>query len=378
MKRLSMFIAMLLTCSLLTGCWDKVEIEQRLFVLALGVDKIEDEEKSLPKDRYLVSFVSPIVGALQEGGGESTYHTYKTTGEIFTICLNNLYSRFAKRLSFEHTRTIVFGEELLKEEGIFKEVLDAMGRSHELHKSMYVFVVPGRAEEVFEIKPKYEKLLAMYVTGIADNQRYSDRISKQAAYEMYNELLNSNGNTLIPRLIPSKDEVTIKGVGIIKNYKLIGYLDGEEYLPVNWLRNKANSGLIEIYHKGIAVPFRYNEFKTNIKLDRVQDTKIQLTYSMETEGSVLEYIWDKDMLEEEVILTLEKELEKKIEEETNRAIKRFKEEFGVDLIGVRDYLSKYQPDIYEAVEKDYDIRFVRDIEINVTADVKVRRVGIIE
>ncbi|WDU82605.1 hypothetical protein [Caloramator sp. Dgby_cultured_2] len=41
MKRL---IMLLLVPLILTGCWDKTEIEDRMFIYAIAVDKVEDKK----------------------------------------------------------------------------------------------------------------------------------------------------------------------------------------------------------------------------------------------------------------------------------------------------------------------------------------------
>ncbi len=378
MKRLSLFITLIILCTLLTGCWDKVEIDERIFVLGIGIDKASEEEKNQVSDRYLVSFASPIVGALKEGGDGKVFDTYNTAGETFTICLTQMLSRLEQKLSFEHTRVLILGENLVKDERLFREILDSVGRAHEFHKSMYVFVVPDKAHEIFNVEPRYSKLLAMYIAGIADNEIYSARISKMAAHEMYNKLLNQDGSVMIPRLMAHKDEVKVAGLAVIKDYKLIGYISEEENIYTSWVTNEAEGGIITTKYNDISIPFRYNEFKRKIKLDKVENNKIYITLSMETEGEVEEYIWNKQLLEQENIHKMEKQLEKEVVEQSEKIVKKFKDELQVDLIGIRDYLKKFQPDVYQTVKSKYNERFRDDIVINVTADVKIRRVGLLE
>lgn len=377
MKKLSLLLVIILICGVLTGCWDKVEIEERLFVLAMGIDKADESEKNTNNAGYHVSFVSPIVGALMEGG-ENTFHTYKTVGDEITMCLSQMYSRFAKRLSFQHSRILIFGEELVKDDELFKEALDAIGRTHDFHKSLYVFVVPGRAEEVFDVKPKYEKLLADYIAGVADNEVYVGKISKKTAFEMYREFSINDGNTLLPTLIPSESETKAGGVAVIKDYKLVDYISENDSMYTNWLTGEAEGGIIRAKYKNIVTPFRYSEFKRSIKLDKIEDDKVILTYNFETEGFIEEYIWPKDLLYQEILLVIEKDIEKTIIENSERIVKKIKDEYKVDFIGAEEYLYKFHNDIYEKLKQKSDTNILDSIVINIEADVKIRRVGIIE
>jgi Ger(x)C family germination protein len=378
MRTFKLVLTLILCAALLSGCWDKVEIEDRLFVLAIGIDKVKEEEKKQPTDRYAINFVSPIVAALKKGGEGESFSTYKTVTSIFTFGLNQMYERMDKKLSFHHTRILVFGEDLLKDESLLKEVLDAVGRSHEFHRNMYVFVVPGRTEEVFKIKPKYTSLLATYISGIAENNLYQSSIYKMPAYEMYNNLTNFDGDTVIPSLRASKEEAKVSGVGIIKNYKLAGYLDDKDSETLNWLNNSANGGLIAAKYNNIEIPYIYNDFNTRLELDKVEGDKIYLTYQMEAEGSAEEYIWGERLMDQKLLDILEKDLEKTIEDRSKSVVEKFKNEFKVDLIGVQPYLSKHQATIYKSIEKDYESYFTNNIIINFKAKVSIRRVGTIE
>ena len=379
MRTFKLVIALMLCAALLSGCWDKVEIEDRIFVLGIGIDKAKEEEKALPTDRYVISFVSPIVAALKKGGGGGdTFSTYKTVSSVFAFGLNQMYERMDKKLSFQHTRILIFGEDVLKDEGLFKKALDAVGRSHEFHRNMYVFAVPGRADEVFKIKPKYTSILTMYIAGIAENNLYQSSIYKMPAYEMYDNLINFDGDTVIPSLRASMEEAKVSGAGIIKDYKLVGYLDDKDSETLNWLNNSANGGLIEGKYNGILIPYKYNDFNTNLVLDKVEGDKIYLTYNMVAEGSAEEYIWGEKLMEQKLLDTIEKNIEKNIEDRSESVINKFQKKFKVDLVGVRSYLRGHQPQIYKSVEKNYENFFADNIIINIKAKVSIRRVGTIE
>ncbi len=379
MKIFKLVLVLILCVALLVGCWDKVEIEDRIFVLGIGIDKAKNEEKSQPTDRYVINFVSPIVAALKDGGSKvEAFGTYKTVSSIFTFGLNQMYERMDKKLSFHHTRILIFGEDLLKDETLFKEVLDAVGRSTEFHRNMYVFAVSGRADEVFKVKPKYTSLLTAYISGIADNNLYQSSIYKMPAYEMYDNLINFEGDTVIPTLRASEEETKVSGVGIIKNYKLIGYLGDKDSETLNWLNNKASGGIIEGEYKGVQIPYKYNDFNTSLMLDKVEGDKLYLTYNMVTEGITTEYIWGEKLLDQKLIDTLEKNIEKNIEDRCKSVISKFQKEFKVDLVGISEHLQKHNPTIYKSIEKDYESSFASNMVIEVKAKVSIRRVGTIE
>ncbi|HYF84098.1 MAG TPA: Ger(x)C family spore germination protein [Clostridia bacterium] len=377
-KKSARVIAVLLSCMLLlTGCWDKIEIEDRLFVLAIGIDKTKETEKKTPEDRYTLSFVSPVVDQVKEGPGPA-FKTYKTVNNTVIMSVSQLMERFSQKQFFGHTKAIFFGEDVMKDEELLKGVIDGVSRYPELHNSMYAYIVPSRAEDVFKVKPMFDKLLMPYITGITENSDYTSRILKLSLADMVIKLADQKGSVVIPEIIPDKDEVKMNGAGVIKEYKFIGYLGDQEVAVYNWLTDKAEGGNISVEYEDVSVAFRHFTFRRDIKLSKVEGGKIYLEYKMETEGSIEEYMMGKRILDDAVLKEVETEIEKRLEGESEKLVKKFQQEFRVDLIGARDYLSKHQPKLFKTIEKDYDKYFTDSIVINVNADVHIRRVGLIK
>jgi spore germination protein KC len=376
-KRIKTLLILLSCTFLLTGCWDQVEIDDRLFVLGIGIDKTEREEQKTPEDRYTLSFVAPVVGSVKEGEGPA-FKTYKTVNNTVIVSLSQLMERFSQKQFFGHTRAIFFGEDLMKDEKLLKGVIDGASRYHELHNSMFAYIVPGRAEDVFEVEPLFDRLLVPYITGITENSDYSSKILKLSLADMIIMLADQKGGLVIPVVRPDKDEVKMNGAGVLKNYKLIGYLGDQEVAVYNWLTDNTEGGNISVEHQDVSVAFRHFTFRRDIKLNKVEEGKIYLEYKMETEGSIEEYTMGKKVLDDALLKDIEKDLEKRLIGESEKLIKKFQEEFKIDLIGAGAYLSQHHPKLFKTIEKDYEAYFTDNIVINVSAEVHIRRVGLIK
>ncbi len=346
-------------------------------MLRIGVDFVTDGGRNVPGDKYTLTFVAPMVEKVKGGGG-TAFSTYKTVDNSVIMSLSQLLERFSQKQFFGHTRVIIFGEDILKDKKILKEVIDGVSRYHELHNSMYAYIVSGRAEDVFRVEPVYENLLMPYIAGITENSDYNSRILKMSLLDMIIMLTNHKGGLVIPRITPEEKEVKMNGAGVLKDYKLIGYLEDQEVAVYSWLTDKARGGNITVEHENATIAFRHFTFNRNIKLSKVEGGKIYLTYNMETEGSIEEFILGQKILEDATLKEIDKKIEKKIESESEKLIKRFQEEFVIDLIGAGDYLSKHHPSLYKTIENDYDKYFSENVVINVNADVHIRRVGLVK
>jgi len=371
-------LALLISCILLlTGCWDKVEIEDRAFVLAIGVDKAEgpnEEEEGGLKDKYVLIFANPDTSKAEEGK-VIDYVTFEVQAPSYNLGITRLLQRFSQYHTYEHTKALIFGVKLLEDEHLLKSILDAFIRGHQFNSSMYVFMTSGKAADVFKIKPKMQSLLAYYITGIADNEKYASRLEKITLLEFTKQLLDNEGDGVIPSLDPHEDGLKSSYLGVIKDYKHIAHLDGDDTKAWKWLNGKAKGGIIEVNYGGISVPLNHSIFGRRIFLDKVEDGKIYLTYDLKTEGSVEEYILEDDLMDEEKIRDIEVKMEQLIKSDCDKFIKKLQEEYKVDLVGAREYLSKFHPKIYDSIKNDYDQYFQNNIIIKVKADVSIRRTG---
>lgn len=148
--------AILLFALILTGCWDKVELDDIAWVQAMGFDKGADGQ-------ILTTFVIGIPRLLQGGGGRGggggsgdgsggpgPHHTTvtvqsKTVIEAIALAAINL----GRRLSLQHTELYLFGEELAISDIRF--IVGAIDRYREVRGSAYIMVARPRAEDVLRV-----------------------------------------------------------------------------------------------------------------------------------------------------------------------------------------------------------------------------------
>ena len=123
--------------------------------------------------------------------------------------------------------------------------------------------------------------------------------------------------------------------------------------------------------------FRHSTFNRKIRLSK-GGWEIYINYYIETKRTIKEYNMGGKILDDILLKEISREVEKRIEGESEKLIEKFQKQFKTDLIGVKDYLSKYQPKLYKAIEKDYEKFFTDSIVVEVTANAKIRRVGLIK
>ena len=73
--------------------------------------------------------------------------------------------------------------------------------------------------------------------------------------------------------------------------------------------------------------------------------------------------------------SIESNFNKSLSEECEKVIKLTQKQFGVDPIGLREYIEKFHPSISDKVKDKWEEEY-RDADIKVTIDTNIRRIGI--
>ncbi|MGE5675609.1 MAG: Ger(x)C family spore germination protein [Mycobacterium leprae] len=148
-------LLLLLCCLplLITGCYDRRELEEMAMVLALGLD-------SGQQSRYAVTAVVAIPSKMAggKGGGGEGKPTMLTTVEAPTvagaIALLNTY--IDRRISLMHLKGLFMAEDLAKESGL--TVMDEFVRMREARRTIFYIVIKGKAAKFLDkMNPQLEK-----------------------------------------------------------------------------------------------------------------------------------------------------------------------------------------------------------------------------
>ena len=117
---------------LLSGCWDKRELNELAITMALGIDKSEDGYK------VTAQVAVPAELSAKGGPGHSQIVLFQATGKTVEDALRKLTKEAPRIIYPGHLQMLVFGESLAKE-GIGKP-LDFMSRNWEVRADYYVVV----------------------------------------------------------------------------------------------------------------------------------------------------------------------------------------------------------------------------------------------
>ena len=387
-KRILCLLAFILVFT--SGCWDMKDIEERIYVSGVGFDKPEQAEierqKETLKDadkftpRYLITYLAPVPDIqTQKGKGEEGYNTRSITSISPSEAERQINTRVDKDLYFGHAEVILFGEEVLKDADEVRQMFDYLHRYQGFNWNVLVGVVQGKAQDALNIKPKGVTNLALYITGIMQNRPVTASVADVKLTQTIVDM-GAQGTVALPRVVVAEDEVKVEGAAVIKNFKLLGYLNGVEGRSIMFLKGTIEGGSVIVNHHNNYIPYSIVNASVEKEL-KVTEEGLQLTYHIKSEGQIDEgvqggvhgahFFTDKNMKE------LEEETQKEIVRKCSRIVEKLQKEMKVDIIYADRYIKKYHPKIWEQIKDDYLEHFEK-MDIRVTADVKIRRAGVVK
>lgn len=397
------FIVILILVCLLTGCWDRKELEQMSYATAIGLDIPEgvDLKKKQAVD-VTFQFSNPklnIRGATGQGDkGEKNIITL--TAPDFITAKNMANSFVTRQISFSHAKTIVVSEELAKSDMFFRFIGTAL-KEREVRRETSIIVSEGKASE-FIRKNKPEMMIRphKYYQFIIDRSVETGLVPEATINRLFaitdgdaDLFLAISGSVsekregssfqeedqYIAGSVPKKggNPVQLMGSAVFKEGKMIGKLTGEETRASLLLDNTSRiedmfvsfNDPVEKKYK-IAVRVK-KKTATDIKIKlRKGPPKINVKVPLEVEllsvPSMVDYAGD---MKKQMILKkwIAKEIEKNMIPLVEKTQKEFKSEPFYWSLAVRPLFSTTKDyEEWDWTNKNYPYA---DINIDVQVDI---------
>ncbi|MEH7303237.1 Ger(x)C family spore germination protein [Neobacillus drentensis] len=139
---------------LLCGCWDKKELEERAYVIGLGMAKNHESNKI--DITFLIA--NPEVGSQQSGSGskEPAREIITITANDFITARNTANAIVARELTYDLLRVFVVSEQLAGDKDFIRYIYDAT-KDREIKRDAYLIVSKEDPRVFFtNNKPKLE------------------------------------------------------------------------------------------------------------------------------------------------------------------------------------------------------------------------------
>ncbi|MCL2420792.1 MAG: hypothetical protein FWD03_02955, partial [Defluviitaleaceae bacterium] len=228
----------------LTGCWDRIEIEDRAFAVAFGVDAADEDDDNEGEARF--QFSAAIARPDEESAGdeEDGESDSSTQGRTLIEAIYALDARCSRKLSFGQAKTVVLGRGLLEDRELFREAIGTIENRPEVDRTITVLAANGDVPDLLAASPHEGAKQGYYVVNFYRLAPKSGGRSFQKNFEKMMAELRATGNTLLPLVQKADDNIQVAGALAIKDYQLAGELDGAELRGLLWAEDRACKGAI--------------------------------------------------------------------------------------------------------------------------------------
>ncbi|UKS30401.1 Ger(x)C family spore germination protein [Paenibacillus sp. HWE-109] len=382
-KRIICLLVLIFTICLLTGCWDRVEINERGFVVGVAIDF----NKGNDKHKYEGTYQVIVPAGLKQSNAQSSsmshggqaFFNIATTENSMPAVAARMSSRTSRSPYFEHLKVIIVSSEIAKSKNIFPSMMDFFLRNSEMRRGVQILIADGQASDILNIAPNNEATPVDYISSIAKNIKKSNYMLPQSRIGDVHEKLIQTESFVIQTVKKVEDGITLNGAALFDGVsnQLLGFLNGEETQGLNFITEQVKGGVLESIFEKETVGFKVEGTKRKFIVEQLSPDHFKFIVKLSAEGVLDKSIAAGDPSETETLDKLQKSLEELIVKNANKAITRMQHTYKKDALGMGAFLYQNHYKIWKPIADNWDqgANIFAKTDIEVQAKVTIRRVG---
>lgn len=412
----------------LSGCYDADEPNNIAYVVALGIDKTDEENIY----EYTIQFAKTTQisgGSGEEGGKEGS-----DIVEIVNVKAPTIYSGInvanqsvSKTFTLAHTKLIVISEELAKE-GV-RNIFDTFGRNSDIRPDIYLSIASGQAKDyldavkpIAEVNPvTYYRLIyrpehggyvprtllrdfyfqldgaekenVLPLAGVNEDNKKMLEDEENSSSQKQNEekketktpaKINKEGFDFLMKEyiagdmdISKKNPSEVMGMAIFKEDKMIAVTDNIDSLIYNLLSGNFKISYTSFYNE------KSPDIPVTVSLEQTRKPKIKVNIKKVPEIEIKIFL-EGQLVSEAIDTPVEDDidiLEKNIEEDTQKYILNFlrktTEEYNSDIIGFGQYAKMNFLNYSDFENYNWQDKY-KDCRFKVKVNYKLQQIGFVD
>ncbi|GAA3403655.1 Ger(x)C family spore germination protein [Paenibacillus hodogayensis] len=366
---------------LLTGCWDRIEINDMAIVMGAGIDQDDQNKVHLSVEVYLPTGSSADSAQSGSDSGSSKDQsgtiTASASGGSLSEALGHLQERLSRRLYWGHNNIYIIGKKRA-EHGI-QEDLEFVLRFIGMRERASFYVSEGRANEVLQVVPYLERsavealreLSKTQVSTEVDMKHILERIVRNPEQTFYVPHVLSGPEMVDKGHIRNTDEPYFRGLAVLKNGKLVGTLDNDSMLGTLWLTDRVKSSTQIAYPAGrgkitMSLSSSSTERLPRILPDGTWEMRIKVRY----EGDIVQNTASLDPMKPEELEQIVEGANTYIRSRIERALESLQKK-QADVLDFGEQFHKKYPKAWKQEKANWGKRFA---EVKPVLDVQIATV----
>nr|WP_312576592.1 Ger(x)C family spore germination protein [Sedimentibacter sp.] len=367
MKKTFLIFILLISAFSLTGCWDNVEINNREYIFAVGIDKGEDGN---------LIFTAEIP-KINEGSKEERL-IYTAESKNFANFYNDSFLRSDKVISDRLMQVIVIGESTASDPNCIKRIFDEIERSPQINRRVKIAVAKGDAKDIITTEIPSNPIVGRYLSELLVKLK---KENYQDIYTFDEALLNFKdfNSEIIPMVEKIDHGLRVERAAVMKNYQYIGNLSYDENEIILLLLDPSNSNMknINIKVEDAEISLGAVSIRTIERIDLNGD-KLAADYYVDLFCYIDSFeLGNKSLADQKFLDEIKSTAINQISEQTVQTINRLQKVYKSDLLKIKDKLYKYHKTSYDKIKDNYEQVF-SDANINVHYSMEIKSTGLVK
>ncbi|MFF2091294.1 Ger(x)C family spore germination protein [Paenibacillus sp. NPDC058174] len=363
----------------MTGCWDRREVNETVFLTALSIDKGS-------RHKYEITFQWANPETFSQFPSDLT----KKPITVFTIEGNSIEEAAGKLTeissrspSYSHLEAVVIGDEVARE-GIH-EILDKVGRTFQIRRTKFLLVAEKKGKDLLQAKT----LFSIPAFDLREVLSSSNRAStySQVSYNEFMQLYKAEEMTsFLPMLhaVSSKEDrppkkgtqntlLKVEGMAFFQGDRVVYRLDGQQTTMWLCVRGKLRQGTPLLWKEGsrTVATFKTVSQSSKFKLNSSVSAEIDIHVTVSTD----EVYGDMNKSGKKELEKMKAGLEETLEREISQLIVKTQQSRMDIFLFERDIRTRY-PQKWKQLKEDWEDTY-SSIPMKVNVQVKIVNSGML-
>ncbi|WP_246132305.1 Ger(x)C family spore germination protein [Paenibacillus hemerocallicola] len=393
-------LAIAFMATILTGCWDRLEIEERAIILGVAIDKAPASEIEKPRN---ITFVGENVpktdapalritmqiavpgriplGPSDAGGGgkagEKPVWVVSAVGHTIDDAFNIAQQEVAHRLFWGHLRVIVISKDVA-EKGL-ANINEYLRRNPEVRRTSWMVISEGEAGELMRVVPQLERVPILYILSTMDHAVQMGKLPNAFAGVYWTASSSKGTDPYLPyiRMVRS-GSFEVAGLAFFKSDRMVGKTEPLEigaYMGIKNIQAGGYAVLVQIPGTDTSVMYQVTHRKSRIDV-AIRNGKPEINVKIHNEGNLLEKSNENIQITPEIIARIEKQLTENGPSGYGKLVRKTQQK-GSDIFGFGEHVRAKEPAYWdkEIRTKEKWEEMYKKVDVKLEITYSVRRVG---
>lgn len=371
---------------LISGCWNRRELNDLAVSVAIGVDK---NGKQIILSNQILN-----AGAISGKEGGSSFLApvtlFQEKGDGFQEAARRMTTSSTRKIYVGQMQILIFGEKFARD-GVGR-VLDHISRDHEYRKDFYVVIARGiEAQDILKVFTPLEKspatkmnaslevsskawgaTAAVKIDDFTSNIISKGREAALTGIMLYGDPHVGNDKGNVEKIFPPA-RIKYQGIAVFKKDKLLGWLNEEESSGYIYTQGKVKSTtvLLTCPKEDSHMTVELLRTKNNTKVIMKNGNPV-IKLKIKAEGVITDVQCPMDLSKPSSISQVEQLTQNKIKASILSVIKTVQTQYKSDIFGFGEEVERSYPEYWENVKSNWE-DIMSTLQVDVQVEVKIKQ-----